>query len=225
MSETEVPGGNIHEMDILNLLSAQTAEDLKGIASISEVGVVLVPEHLAIEITKIPMQEVGSVVAVPGGDNIVLQIGQSFMPGEALAAGGPEKILVAVGQLVLTTIVPEVGYKGIHMTGQLIAVRGSEKALVAKLLHNSGQIFYIPANSRFILGEDTLGKEFLELLPEPISLVIMGNLTLEKEISVELFRSKISEIVLFGQLNVPKTLVPVAQLLTKDKYGEIHGYE
>lgn len=225
MSETAVPSGHIHEMGVLNLLAAKTAEDLQGITSISEVGVLLIPEHLATVIMKIPMQEVGTVAAIPAGNDVNLQVGQVKMSGEALAGGDPEKLLVVVGQLFITTAVQSVGYKGIHATGQIFATRGSEDALGAKLTHLTGQVFYLPVNPRLFMGEDSIGKEFLELLPEAEPLVIMGNFTIEKEVSVELLKSKITEIVLFGQLNVPRALLPIAQVLTKEKFGEIHSYE
>ncbi|MCW3095986.1 MAG: hypothetical protein JWL77_1604, partial [Chthonomonadaceae bacterium] len=139
--------------------------------------------------------------------------------------GDPEKILVLVGQLFITSVVQSVGYKGIHATGQIFATRGSESALIAKLIHIHGQVFYLPANPRVFMGEESIGEAFLELLSEPTPLVIMGNLTIEKEVSAELLKSKISEIVLMGQLHVPKALLPLAQVLTKDKMGEIKTYE
>jgi len=225
MSEITVPSGQIHEVGVLNLLSAKTAEDFKGITSISEVGVILVPEHLAAELMKVPMHEVGTVAAIPEGDNVNLQVGQIKLTGEALAAGDPERILVVVGQLCLTSVVPSVGYKGIHVTGQIFATKGSENAIGAKLISLQGQIFYIPANPRLIMGEESIGQEFLELLPEPVPLVVMGKLTIEADVTREMLKSKINEITLMGDLNVPKTLLPLAQVLTVEKMGEIHGYE
>lgn len=224
LTETSLPGGHIQEMGILNLLAAKTAEDLKGITSIAQVGVVLIPEHLAIEIMKIPMHGVGTVAAIPNGENINVQVGQFSLPGEALAAGDPEKILVLAGQLFVTSVVQSVGYKGLYVVGQMFAPRGSESALLAKTIHIQGQIFYLPANPRIYMGEESIGAEFLELLPEPTPLVILGDLTIEKEVSVELLKSKVSEIVLMGQLHVSKALHALAQVLTKEKMGEIEIY-
>ncbi len=225
MSEENIPNGQISELGILNLLSAKTAEDLKGIKSISEVGVILIPEHLATELAKIPMSEVGSVAPIPTGENMNIQIGQITMSGEALAAGDPEKVLVVVGQLMIKTVVTSVGYKGIHAIGQLCAIRGSEDALGAKLQHLNGQIFYLPANPRFFMGDETIGKEYLEFLPEPEPLVVMGQLTFEQEVTVELLKSKIPEIVLIGVVKVPKHLHALVQVLTKEKMGKIEIYE
>ena len=225
MSEESIPSGQISELGVLNLLSAKTAEDLKGIKSISHVGVIMIPEHLAAELAKIPMSEIGSVAPIPTGENMNIQIGQITMTGEALAAGDPEKVLVVVGQLMIKTVVKSVGYKGIHAIGQICAARGSEGALGAKLQHLNGQIFYLPANPRFLMGDETIGKEYLEFLPEPEPLVVMGQLTFEQEVTVELLRSKIPEIVLMGVVKVPKHLHALVQVLTKEKMGEIEIYE
>ncbi len=225
MSDTSVPSGHIHEVAVLNLLSAKSAEEFKNITSISEVGVILVPEHLAGALMQIPMSEVGTIAPIPGGDNVNLQVGQIKLSGEALAAGDPERILVAVGQVFITSVVQSVGYKGIHLTGQLFATRGSEDALGSKLIHVNGQTFYLPADPRLFMGDESIGKEFLELLPEPAPLVIMGNLTIEADVTRDLMQSKINEIVLMGQLRVPKPLLPLAQVLTKEKMGEIKSYE
>jgi len=223
--ETSIPGGEIREMGILNLLAAKTADDLQGIRSISQIGVILIPEHLAVDLMKVPMHEVGTIAAIPVSDAIHLQVGQFSVPGEALAAGDPEKILVVVGQFFITSAVTTVGWKGIHATGQIIATRGSESVLMAKLMHIQGQIIYCPANPRVIMGTESYGSEFLELLDEPVPLVIMGSLTIEQDVSVGLMKSKISEIMLMGELRVSRTLLPLAQLLTKDKMGEIKTYE
>jgi len=220
-----IPAGEIREMGILNLLAAKTADDLQGIRSISEIGVILIPEHLAVDLMRVPMHEVGTIAAIPVSDAIHLQVGQFTLPGEALAAGDPEKILVMVGQLFITSAITSIGWKGIHATGQIIATRGSESALMAKLIHIQGQIIYCPANPRVIMGTESYGAGFLELLEEAVPLVIMGSLTIEQDVSVDLMKSKISEIMLMGELRVSRTLLPLAQLLTKDKMGEINTYE
>ena len=225
MPEERVPSGQISEMGILNLLSAKVPEDIAGINSISNVGVVLIPEHLAACLAKIPMTDVGSIASIPTGENINLLIGQITLTGEALAGGDPEKILVVVGQLLIKNVVEAVGYKGIHAIGQICAIRGSEGPLGAKLIHLNGQIIYLPANPRFFMGSETIGKEYLELLPEAEPLVIMGELTIEKEVPAELLKSKIPEIVLMGLIKVPKHLHPLVQVLTKEKMGEIEIYE
>lgn len=215
------PKGHLQKMGMLDLRSAKTPEDLNGITGISQVGCILVPEHLATVLAQIPMKEVGSIVPVPEGENIKTQVGQIRLNGEALAGGNPEDILFIVGQTFITTPVTSVGYKEVWIHGQLFAIRGSEGVLGAKLTRMNGQNFYLPAGARTIMGEETIGREFLELLPEPAVLVIMGQLTFEDDVTVDLLKAKVPEIVLMGQIKAPAALVPLVQVLTVEKMGEI----
>lgn len=215
------PAGHIQKVGMLDLRSAKTPEDLQGFTGISEVGCVLIPEHLATALARIPMKNVGTVVPVPEDKNINIQIGQVRLSGEALAAGNPEEILFVAGQLYLTSPPASIGYKEIWVHGQLFALRGSEGVLGAKLTRVTGQTFYLPARSRTFMGEETLGKGFLELLSEPTVLVIMGKLTLEDDVTVELLKSQVPEIILMGEIEAQQALVPLLQVLTIEKMGEI----
>jgi len=221
-----LPGaGHIHNVDFLDLSSAKTPDDLQGITRITNVDCVLIPEHLMTALTRIPMENVDTVIPVPGGENLKLQVGQIRMTGEALSAGNAEDILFVAGQLFITTPVTSVGYREIRVHGQVMAPRGSEAALGAKLGRLTGQILYLPAKARTIMREETIGKAFLELLPEPAALVVMGQLTIEDDVTVELLQSKVPEIVLFGQIRAPQALVPLVQVLTTEHYGQIAAKE
>lgn len=216
--------GRIREMGILDLRAAKTPEDLREITSIEEVGVVLIPEHLAVALAGIPMHEVGTIAAIPVGANIQAQIGQIYLTGEALAAGDPETILVVVGQLWIKTLVTQVSYKEVRVIGQAIAPRGSEAGFGAKL-SVQGQIIYIPAEARLMMGDETWSRAFLELLPKPTPFVIMGNLTVAADVTVELLQNKVPEIVLMGHIGAPAVLVPLLQVLTIEKMGDISANE
>ena len=49
----------------------------------------------------------------------------------------------------------------------------------------------------------------------------MGKLQFEADVPKELVRQKIPEIVLMGTIEAPRHLVPLLQVLTKSKMGEI----
>ena len=214
--------GLIENMGMLDLRSAKTAEELKHITALKNIGCVVIPEHLATALMSVPMENVGTIVPVPEGENVKLHVGQSKMSGEALAAGGAEDILFVAGQLFITTPVTNVGFKEIRVHGQVMAIRGSETPLGAKIGQITGQILYLPAKTRTVMGEETIGKAFLELLPEPTALVVMGKLTFEDDVTAELLQSKILEIVLMGEIHTPAALLPLTQVLTIEKMGEIH---
>jgi len=224
-SPTSIPSaGIIHNMGLLDLRSAKTPEDLSGITALHNIGCVIIPEHLASVLMRIPMENVGTVAPVPSGENIQVQVGQVWLSGEAIAAGDSDAILFTVGQLFLTTPVTSVGFKEIRVHGQVLAIRGSEAALGSKVKSLTGQIFYLPAKARTIMGSESIGQEFLELLPEPTALVIMGELTFEQDVTKEMLKSKILEMVLMGHIKAPQALVPLVQVLTIEKMGEISSY-
>ena len=221
--ETSPPTGHIHNMGYVDLRSAKTPDDLKYIASIKNVGCVLVLEHLATALASIPMENVGTVVPVPEGDNIKIQVGQVHLTGESLAAGNPEDILFVVGQMFISTPVASVGYKELWVHGQIMALRGSEGPIGAKLGKLTGQTMYLPAKSRTVMGELSISKAFLEFLPEPEALIIMGELNIEDDVTVELLQSKIPEIVLMGEISTPRHLLALVQVITREKMGEINA--
>jgi len=78
--------GTIRDMGLLDLSSAQSAEDLSGITSIHDVGAIIIPEDLMSALIRIDIHDVGSVVPIPRGANVSLHMGQTRLTGEALAA-------------------------------------------------------------------------------------------------------------------------------------------
>ncbi|RYG33783.1 hypothetical protein EON81_17280 [bacterium] len=225
MDETSFEHGDGHISDVgmLDLRFAKTPEDLKHIRSISDVGVVLVPDNLAAALSKIKVSDVGTVVRLPSGDNVACHMGQIRMSGEALAGGPEGGVLVVVGQFQITSVPSKIGYREIRVIGQLFAPRGSEAVIGPKLTEMNGQIFYLPTDARMIMGEETISQEFLEYLEDGTTFVVMGELRFDDTVDVPMIRQKIAEIVLMGEIRAPRAVVPILQVITKEKYGEIHA--
>jgi len=221
MENNEIPTGHIEDVGVLNLLSAKSPADLAHIRKIEDVGVIIVPESLAAALYKIPMEDVGAIGIIPDGDNVNVIAGQTEMTGEALAKGDPNTILCIVGQLMISTVVASVGFKSIRVVGQLLAPKGSETALASAVSDLSGQVVYYPVGARFFLGHESFSREFLELLPRPTPLLILGAGVIEDDVTLELMKEKIPEIALMGNLSVPKHLAALAQVLTIQKMGSI----
>ena len=218
--------GRIEKMGILDLTWAESAEDLGKITSIEKVGVVLVPEHLHRFVLEIPMKEVGLVRWLPSGPKKVLS-GQIRVTGEFLAGGDEETTLVVAGQLIVTPPVERIGFKGLYLMGQMVLPRGSEE-LVSTKLDMTGQMIYYGTDKgtpRFFLSKETIGREFLELLPAAVPWVIVGNVTIEDDVTPDLLRDKVPEITLVGTLVAPKTLIPLLQVLAIDKFGKLLAKE
>lgn len=221
VEQVEKKKGQISDVGLLDLRFAKTAEDLAYITSISDVGAILVPEHLTGVLAGIGMSDVGGIVAVPQDCKVNCLTGQISLSGASLASGDPDTILLVVGQGFITGPVTSVGYKEIRAFGQFFAPKEGQDLVSAKLAQMSGQIMYIPSDPRIIMGSDQIGAEFLELLEKRVTLVVMGDLTFEPTATRDLVRAKIDEIVLMGKIVAQKELIPLLQVLTKTKMGEI----
>jgi hypothetical protein len=128
---------------------------------------------------------------------------------------------VITGQVIIMGKVESVGYAGLYLTGQILAQRGSESALSRKIRRLSGQMLYYPEGARILIGDDEIGREFLELLPAPTPLFFVGKARLMGDIPLELLRAKVPEIGLVGKLIVPAALRALVQAITVEKTGEI----
>ncbi len=295
------PVGEIRNVAVLDLTGAKAPDGLDAVTRIENVAVVLVPEPLMQRLMSIPMANVATVVPVPAGADVKVQVGELTMSGEALAGGDQETYLVVVGELLITTPVQAVGYKGLIVVGEVIAPEGSETALAASLkrlmggtiyypaggrvrtlsgevklsgaalanaggseddilvvsgetvitspvekvgyrqiiangqllapresqavldprLRVQGQVLYYSGTPRLFSGDDRFGKAFFELLKEPITMILMGSAVIEPDVTVDLIREKVTEIVLLGDLKAPKALLPILQVLAVEKQGEI----
>lgn len=148
--------------------------------------------------------------------------GEVRLSGEGLTnpGGSPDDVLLLTGQVVVTSPVPSVGYQRIFYAGQVVLPRDSE-TLLTSALSGSGQVAWYAGQPRFFIGKDVLSRGFFELLEEPLSLVVVGSMRIEDDVPPELLRAKVSDITLVGKLTAPRELLPVLQLLTTERYGNV----
>ncbi len=219
--------GRIGNTGILDLTWAKSPEDLNEVTAIEQVGVVRVTEELYTFVCSIPMEKVGAVQQVPAGRREELT-GNIRIGGDYLANGDPEVALMITGNVLVIPPLERIGFKEIRVMGNLLVPRGSEATIAARLRNFIGNITYYPADKgmpRFLMGNERISREYLELLPEAIPFVVMGNVTIEDDVSADLLRSKVSEIVLTGRLSAPQALLTILQVLTTDKTGSIVASE
>lgn len=213
--------GKISDVGMLDLRYAKTPEDLAGITSISDVGAILIPEHLTGALARIGISDVGGVVAVPQDCKVSCMTGQVQLSAASLAAGDPDTILLIVGQVFILGEITSVGYKEVRAFGQIFAPRAGQDIFAAKLTQMTGQVIYVPSEPRIFMGDESIGGEYLDLLPEPTTVVVLGSLTFDASATKESVKKKLLEIVLLGTITAPQALVPLLQVLTKVKMGEI----
>lgn len=170
----------------------------------------------------------GSVAYYPyaAGQSVKALAGHTSLSGESLAnsSGTVDDILLVAGQLLITSPVGKLGYQQIVVAGQLIAPRQSE-ALLATALSSFGRVVWYTGDPRIFVGKDRFGRGFFELVDEPLSLILAGKFEIEPDVAPELVKEKVAEIVLAGKLRASRALVPVLQLLTRQKEGEIIAVE
>ena len=152
----------------------------------------------------------------------VEQIAGQPLGGGVLAnvAGQETDILLSVGDLVITSPVPKLGYGRLVVVGNLVAPKDSESVL-APYVWTTGRAIYYSGQPRFFAGEDRFSRDFFDLLDGPVTLVLTGKFTVEPDVPRDLLRQKVTQIVLTGELAAPKDLVPVLQVLAADKVGKI----
>jgi hypothetical protein len=137
--------GVIEDVEMLDLTSMASAEDLAGITSIRDVAIVLVPESLMPAALAIPMDDVAMLVPVPDGVQVRKHTGSLVMAGEALAGPDAEHAaLVVMGTLILTSPVQRVTYRQVIVMGLVLAPQGSEAALGVGLTRVTGSVDYYP---------------------------------------------------------------------------------
>lgn len=215
MTEQQRPipeDGVIDGVAVLDL-TAHTAEALQRIRRIRGVAIVLVPEALAGELTRIPMDGVAQVVPVPAGGRPRVQTGVVTMAGDALAAGAEHDLLVMTGVLVLTSPVERVTYHGIVATGVVLAPRGSEAALAGALTRATGTVGYYDYREgqavKVYQGQTRLrGEALANRSGQPGDIAIVaGQLVVTSPVPSLGFQ----QIVVAGQLAVPEESVEVLE--------------
>ena len=156
------------------------------------------------------------------GQEVKVSTGQLRADGEFLAnpTGGPDDILVVAGQLIVTGPVATVGYRRIVVAGQLLAPRDAQ-AVLGPAIVVKGQLAWYTGQPRFFVGKERLGRSFFELVDRPLVLALVGSFEIDPDVTPELLRDKVSEIVLVGKVTAPGRLVGALQFLTTEKVGKI----
>jgi hypothetical protein len=145
--------------------------------------------------------------------------------GEALAnaSGEPTDVLLATGQLVVTSPIRRLGFQQIITLGPLVVPKDIDSGMLDRFTTVNGQIVFYTAPPRVFDGKDHFSAAFFELFDEPITLVLDGKYTFDEDIEPALLRQKVAAIVLDGKLVAPRRLVPMLQMLCIVRDGKIQA--
>jgi hypothetical protein len=207
----------------------KSVEELSSITGIAAVGAILLSDTFQGTLAGIPLSSVGSIITLQESSKVnhiggVLKIGGEFLENPSVDGSD---ILLVTGELLITTPPTKFGYKQLIVLGQLFIPRGSESVLAPFITQSSGQIIaYDHRNPRWFMGQGRFSSEFFEYLKEPVTMIVMGDFLIESDVTVELLRNKVSEIILLGVLKVEDIeLVPILTALAVEQIGMIHVSE
>jgi hypothetical protein len=157
------------------------------------------------------------------GTNVKVLTGSTRLSGADMAnpAGTPEDLLVVIGSLLVTSPIERLGYQQIVAIGAVTAPLASEAALVGRVNTLGSSVVYYSAQPRVFESRESFAAAFFELLDEPITMIVHGRATFEADVTPELLKAKVAEIVLNGRIEAPRKLVPMLQVLTPQRNGRI----
>jgi hypothetical protein len=160
-----------------------------------------------------------------GAQDIKVLSGQVRLSGAMLAnpAGAPDDLLIAAGQVVVTGQVATVGYRQVIIAGQLAAPEASRDAIEPRIQVQGQAAWYRGDDPRVFYDDTSLGPDFFRLLDHPVSLVVLGDLTIADGVTETMMREKVTGISLFGDATVPPGLMGMVQALTTDAFGSIRA--
>lgn len=159
------------------------------------------------------------------GQDVDVLTGQVTLSATRLANrnGGADDLLIAAGQVVVTGPVGAVGYREVHVAGQFVGPAASRDVLESAVRVQGQTGWYRSDVARVIQDDTEVGPDFFRLLDGPVSLVVLGDLTVTGGVTEAALREKVTDIVLFGDLTAPADLVPMLQVLAADAYGTIRA--
>ncbi|HEX6524541.1 MAG TPA: hypothetical protein VF070_31740 [Streptosporangiaceae bacterium] len=166
-----------------------------------------------------------SYYASADGQDVKVLSGQLRLSGAMLAnpTGQAEDMLIAAGQIVVTGEVTTMGYRQVIIAGQLVAPAASRDVIEPRAQIQGQVAWYRGDDPRVFYDDTSLGPDFFRLLDRPVSLVVLGDLTITTGVTEVMIREKITGISLFGDAIAPPGLVGVLQALTTDAFGVIRA--
>lgn len=192
---------------------------------ISVVGMVLMPKgsesvlggHLTSLIGGARTYEYDEAAQVRG------QAGDTTLSAAMIANenGHPQDVLLASGEVLIDEQIEKVGYQTIIVSGRLIAPRDSRDRLGSKLELAGEGFWYRGTNPRVVGGDETYDADFLSLVDEPLSLIVTGHLTFAEDVTNELIKKAVADIVLTGAITVPPAGQAAVRLLNREGGGAI----
>jgi hypothetical protein len=132
-------------------------------------------------------------------------------------------MLIAAGQVVISGEVTTVGYRQVIIAGQLAAPAASRDVIEPRAQVQGQVAWYRGDDPRVFYDDLALGPDFFRVLDHPVSLVILGDLTIAEGVTEAMVREKVTSLNVFGNVTAPAAIVGVLQALATDVFGVIRA--
>lgn len=195
---------NIGNVGVLDLTNA-TEESIKGIELIQNVGTVLYRRENAHLLSQLNIGNIGKSLEIPEGYsyiNGILNIDQAYLD----SIQEPLKIMVNGDVIIAKEVQPDqlkTNLINLVVNGNIYSpphLSGSASLLLSE--GSTAVKNYDGAPPRFEKGEITLTNSFLRALDEPLYLVVKGSLSFSKDLTMEMFNEKISQLKVSGKIKL-----------------------
>jgi hypothetical protein len=193
----------VSDQPVADFSHLTSPEQLAAISRIEDVALVIVPESLAAAYAAIPSSQVAATIYVPDGATVRVHTGVLAAGGDGL--GAADDVLIITGMLIITSPVTGPVPKRIHVTGSVLAPRGSEAALGPALATVTGGVsYYRPADGQDIKVLSGQVRLSGALLANPAGeaddmLIAAGQVVITGEVTTVGYR----QVVIAGQLAAP----------------------
>ncbi|MGH7910984.1 MAG: hypothetical protein ACREOV_04640, partial [Candidatus Dormibacteraceae bacterium] len=146
------------------------------------------------------------------GQRVEHRSGDLDLRGAALAnrQGTPDDVLLVSGNLTMTGEVADIGYARLVVAGTLIAPATMQDALEPYLSAQSA-LWYV-APPKVFKGSQTISRAFFQLLEEPVTLVLIGAIEIDADVTLDDVRPNIAAVFSRGALRAPRDVLGLFQV-------------
>lgn len=89
---------------------------------------------------------------------------------------------------------------------------------------NTGSTLSVPKEAKVVTGEAKFDRHYPGALKEPLSLVVVGQLIVEPEVTLEDIEDKVNQLFVVGQIICPQHLMGAINGKLSELTGQIHTY-
>jgi len=155
------------------------------------------------------------------GWTIKLLSGHARLSGASMAnpAGSASDVLLAIEDLVVSGPIEDIGYAQLVCLGAMLLPRVDEPRLVGRAWGDP--VVFYSAPPRVFSGVHHFDRTFFEFLDERITWVLSGVNEVADDVTPDLIKEKVADIVVSGRLRGPRVVLSAIQALASVCSGKV----